>query len=99
MADQIRSSAKGAAANALVTYDAGSAPGIGFAAITPSDSQVYNPTPRALYVGTTGDIAIKGSGDTSPTVFKAVPAGTILPCQPAYVMGTNTTASNIVAIY
>ena len=61
-------------------------------AVTPSDTSLT--AFHGLYVGTTGDVAIKGSSGTSVT-FTAVPAGSIIPivCR---VMSTGTTASNIV---
>lgn len=69
-------------------------------AITPSDSTVLTGV-RALYVGTTGDIAMIGvdapSGATG-VLFKAVPAGVILPFSPRQVLATGTTASNIVGL-
>lgn len=62
-------------------------------AVTPSDTA---PTALVgLYVGTTGDLALKGRSGTAVT-FKSVPAGAIIPMQVLAVMSTNTTASNIV---
>lgn len=48
-----------------------------------------------LYIGTGGDVAVKGIGGTAVT-FKNVPAGTILPIVVNRVMSTNTTATDIV---
>lgn len=65
-------------------------------AVTANDSTVIEVT-RALYVGTTGNIAVRmANGDT--VTFTAVPVG-ILPIQVDQVHSTNTTASNIVALY
>ena len=50
-----------------------------------------------LYIGVTGDVAIKGIGGVAVT-FKAVPAGTILPIGVNRVMATNTTATNILGL-
>ena len=64
-------------------------------AITKSDTTVVNFD--ALYVGTTGDVAIltaKGSTTTFPTV----PAGMIIPIKGTKVMSTNTTASGFVGM-
>ena len=59
------------------------------------------PTTRGLYVGTAGNIAVvMGNGQSaSPVVFYNVNAGSILPIQVVQVMATNTTASNILALY
>lgn len=48
-----------------------------------------------LYIGTTGDVTVKGASGVAVT-FTAVPAGKILPIAVCYVMATDTTASDIV---
>lgn len=70
-------------------------PATRLAAVTPSDSTVVNC--RALYVGTTGNVAIMAFGDTVAVTLNSVPAGALLPIACGKVMSTNTTASNIVA--
>lgn len=52
---------------------------------------------RALYVGTTGDLVIDTAGDTN-VMFKAWPAGAILPLTVLRVKAA-TTAADIVALY
>lgn len=66
-------------------------------AITPSNT-VSVSSPRAIYVGGAGDVAVRFNGDTADTVFKAVPVGTILPISPVYVR-TATTATLLVGLY
>lgn len=65
--------------------------------VVPSDSTVV--ACSALYVGTTGDVAILAADDSAAVTFSSVPAGSIIPVACQKVMSTNTTASNIVAIY
>lgn len=62
-------------------------------AVTPSDSTAVNFV--GLYVGGTGDVAVKGEGGTAVT-FKACPHGTIIPMRIVAVMSTNTTATLLV---
>jgi hypothetical protein len=62
-------------------------------AVTPSDSSAVDF--YGLYVGTGGDLAVKGQGGQAVT-FKNVPAGAVIPLRVLCVMSTNTTASNIV---
>lgn len=69
-----------------------------YGAITPSDSTTLSMT-RGLYIGGAGAVAIMGWEDSSAVTFAAVPAGTILPVRVKKVMSTNTTATNIVALY
>jgi hypothetical protein len=66
-------------------------------AVTKSDSTVVNC--QMLYVGGTGDVAILADGDTAAVTLSSVPAGTILPIACNKVMSTNTTATNMVAIF
>lgn len=63
--------------------------------ITKSDTTVYNFD--ALYVGTTGDVAVVTAKGTTIT-FPTVPAGYILPVKGTKVMSTNTTASGFVGM-
>ncbi len=64
--------------------------------VTPSDSTVI-PVTRGLYVGTTGNIAVRMADDGNTITFIAVPVG-ILPIQVDQVLSTSTTASNIIAL-
>lgn len=66
--------------------------------ITKSDSTVLSPICRALYVGGTGDVAVRMLDGSTP-VFKAVPVGTTLIMQFDQVLSTNTTATLMVALY
>lgn len=71
-------------------------------AVTPSNStdiaQVYNQYPRALFVGTGGDVAVV-TPDAAVATLKNVASGTVLPIQTRRVNSTNTTAADIVALY
>lgn len=67
-------------------------------AVTPHDTTILTGgTCRSLYVGTTGNIAVLMASGATAT-FNSVPVG-ILPIQVQRVNSTNTTASNIVALY
>lgn len=72
--------------------------GFRFVAVTPSDSTMLPDGVRGLYVGTGGNLVLLDT-DSSAVTFTAVPGGTILPVQVKRVNSTNTTASNIVALY
>lgn len=66
-------------------------------ATNPIDSN--SARPRALYVGTTGNVAVKFTGSSTTVVFVAVPAGTVLPIRPTHLVSVTTTASDIVALW
>ncbi len=68
----------------------------GGAAITPSDSTVI-PTTRAIYVGVSGNIAVRlANGDL--VTYSNVAVG-VFPIQADKVLSTNTTATTMVAMY
>lgn len=85
----------------MARYDAFqqyNASAFGGVAITKSDATVLSPFLRALYVGGTGDVAVRMMDGTTPT-FSAVPAGTLLPIQVDKVLSTGTTATLMVGLY
>lgn len=75
------------------------APSDRWVAVTPSDSvNIATGAPRALYIGTGGDVdAVDASGNSA--TFSNVLSGTILPIECVRVNDTSTTASNILALY
>ncbi|MEE9439354.1 MAG: hypothetical protein V3V14_10170 [Saprospiraceae bacterium] len=78
------------------------------AAVTPSDTanipSVSGPAGETvnngcvLYVGGLGDVRVLTAGGDD-VVFSAVPAGTFVPVNVVRVFSTNTTATNIVALW
>ena len=68
-------------------------------AVTPHDSTNLADVAKALYVGGAGNVAILAAGDSAAVTLVGVPAGTVLPIQTTRVNSTNTTATNIVALY
>lgn len=72
-------------------------PGYDAAAVTPSDT-AHLGNVRALYIGGAGNVKIVTEGGTT-VAFNNVQAGTIIPVRAATVFSTDTTATNIVAIY
>lgn len=74
-------------------------------AITKSDSTDLSTSGiRAIYVGTSGDLAVIGvddatnSGAGTAVTFKSVPSGSIVPVTPKRVMSTGTTAADLVGL-
>lgn len=65
-------------------------------AITPGTALPFSP--RAIYVGGAGDLAVTGQ-DGNAVVFKAVPVGVILPFRAALVASGGTTATNLLGLY
>lgn len=71
-------------------------PGFDAAAVTPSDTAEVDA--RALYIGSGGNVKIKTPGGKI-VPFANVPSGFILPMNAKIVYDTDTTATDIVAIY
>ncbi len=72
-------------------------------AVTPADSDLTHPhkmlATRGLYVGSAGNVAVKMLDDDDAVTLIGVLAGSILPLRVSQVRSTNTTASNIIALY
>jgi hypothetical protein len=66
------------------------------ATITPSDSTVFVPIYRALYVGVTGDVTVRTIRGTT-VKFTAHPVGYLL-AMVDQVKATGTTATNILGL-
>lgn len=76
------------------------APAVSAAAITPSDISSNNfDSCQGIYVGGAGNVAVVFEGDGTAVVFNSVPAGTVLPVRAIRINSTNTTATNLVALY
>lgn len=76
-------------------YDVSSA--VQVVAVTPSNSTNFAEC-RALFVGTAGDVAVVAR-DGGVATLKNVANGTVLPIRAIRVNSTNTTATDIVALY
>lgn len=88
MADQFSSSA-----------DQVSAPATRAMSVVPHDGNALADIPKALFVGTGGNLTARGVGGGADTVWKNVPSGSIVPLRAQYVRATGTTAADILALY
>lgn len=69
------------------------------AAVTPNDSTDLAFTTRALYIGGAGDVKVDMVGTGTAVTFAGCLAGTVLPVRVERVYSTDTTATNIVALW
>lgn len=67
-------------------------------AIIPSDSIALTIVPRALYVGTGGNLVVRCIDSTADATFRNVGSGQILDLRVSHVRATGTTAADIVAL-
>lgn len=73
------------------------APSRSVLAVTPSDTIALPVLPKALYIGTAGDVTLRCVDDSADVVFRNVPAGGLIRARASHVRLTGTTASNILA--
>lgn len=66
--------------------------------VIPSDTEVLSRVPKAIYVGSTGDIALRLVDDEADTTFRNVPSGSLLPVRPSAIRATGTSAGEIVGL-
>ena len=72
-------------------------PGEHAAAVTLSDATTLDPTPRAIYVGTEGNLKVTMRGGEVVTFTNLVVGWH--PIRPSVLWSTGSTASNIVAVW
>lgn len=68
------------------------------AGVTPSNTEDLSHVTRALWIGGTGDVGVVMASGRS-LVLKAVPAATLLPLRVTRVLFTETTATEIIALW
>jgi len=78
--------------------DSVSSPARSASAVAPSDSAPLAKVPKAIFVGTAGDVHLRAVDDEASVLFRNIPAGTILPVRAALILQSGTTASDIVAL-
>lgn len=78
--------------------DSVSSPSRSVIAVIPADGQNLPVVPKALFIGTGGDISIRCVDDQAPVIFRNVISGTILPVRPVEILSTNTTVADVVLL-
>ena len=67
--------------------------------VTPSDSADVADAPALIYVGGDGNVSVIADDDSEAVTFVGLTAGMFIPVEVRRVMATDTTATNLVAIY
>lgn len=67
-------------------------------AIVPSDSLELAVLPRALYIGTGGNLTLRLVDDVQDVVLRNLSAGQIVDVRARYVRATGTTAGDLVGL-
>lgn len=66
--------------------------------ITPHATNEVDPLPKAIFVGTGGNITLRAADSSADIVFKNVASGQILDVRARYVRASGTTATDIVGL-
>lgn len=74
------------------------APSRGPFAITPHDGNALTSVTKAIYVGTGGDVVLRGVESDADVTFKNVANGQVLDVQASHVRATGTTATDLVGL-
>lgn len=67
-------------------------------AVVPHDLNELAVIPKALFVGTGGNVTVRGVDAASDVVFKNVASGQVLDVRAQFVRATGTTAADIVGM-
>lgn len=66
-------------------------------AVTPADGVDLPSGVKGLYIGTGGDVNVRGVGSDTPVVYKNLPNASYIGVEAIEVLATDTTADDIVA--
>lgn len=67
-------------------------------AITPDDNAGILPLPKAIYIGTGGDVTLRGVDADEDVVFRNLGGGQVLDVRAFFIRATGTTAGDIVGL-
>ncbi len=85
-------------ADAYQTHaDSPNSPSRSVLAVVPHDANPLPSIPKALYVGTGGNVTLRCVDDAVDVTFRNVPAGGLIRARARYVRATGTTAADILA--
>ncbi|WP_288409986.1 hypothetical protein [uncultured Sphingomonas sp.] len=65
-------------------------------AITPHDTTPLAIVPKRLFVGTGGNVALRGVDAGSDVVYRNIASGVYLNVRPGFVRATGTTAADLI---
>ncbi len=65
--------------------------------VAPSDSTALPFVPKGLYVGTGGDVTLRGIDATADVTYRNLPDASYINVRATFVRATGTTATDIIA--
>ncbi|MFC0205262.1 spike base protein, RCAP_Rcc01079 family [Novosphingobium soli] len=76
--------------------DAAFAPSRAPFAVVPSDTEALSRVPKGLFVGTGGDVVLRGIDAAADVTYRNLPDASYLAVRALYVRATGTSAADIV---
>lgn len=76
--------------------DAAFAPSRAPYAIVPSDTEALTLVPKGIYVGTGGDVVLRGVDGSADVTYRNLPDASYVAVRALYVRASGTTASDLV---
>ncbi len=67
-------------------------------AVTPHATNEIDPLPKAIFIGTAGNLVGRAVGSAADVTFKNLQAGQILDVRLQYVRATGTTAADLIGL-
>ena len=77
--------------------DAEHAPSRAPYAVVPHDADALPIIPKGIFVGTGGDLVLRGVGATQDVTYRNLPDASYVAVRAAYVRATGTTATDLIA--
>lgn len=77
--------------------DAPSAPSCAPYALVPHDTDELTVIPKGIYVGTGGDVTLRGVNSVMDVIYRNLPDASYIAVRAQYVRATGTTASDLIA--
>lgn len=76
--------------------DSALSPSLAPYAVVPHDSNEVAVIPKGIYVGTGGDVTLRGLGATADVTYRNLADGSYIAVRAQYVRATGTTATDLV---
>lgn len=67
-------------------------------AITPHASNEIDPLPKAIFIGTGGNVTLRAADSSADVVFKNVASGQILDVRARFIRAAGTTATDLIGL-
>jgi hypothetical protein len=65
--------------------------------VVPHDANPLPVVPKGIYVGTGGDVTLRGVGADADVTYRNLPNASFIAVRAAFVRATGTTAGNLIA--